>query len=189
MKIFTIILLVLLSIRGFTQNQNIIQVSNTIGCKPLEVSFQTDLQNVISYEWNFGNGTGSKLANPVIIYRDPGYYDITLIVEYSDHSVDTIYQKDYIKVIEKSVADFVLKDSILCDHVEVSFLNNSVDADTFLWDFGDGNSSTDKNPKHLYTEPGEYTVSLIAYNEYGCGVAHVKEKLIHIEELEFNKNI
>lgn len=46
----------------------------------------------------------------------------------------------------------------------VQFTNSSADkAVRFLWDFGDGNSSTDRDPMHTYAEPGSYTVTLTAY--------------------------
>lgn len=47
---------------------------------------------------------------------------------------------------------------------EVSFTNNSQNATTYLWEFGDGASSTEKNTKHTYTTGGTFTVKLTAYN-------------------------
>ncbi len=46
----------------------------------------------------------------------------------------------------------------------VSFINTSTNATSYLWDFGDGNSSTDKHPIHTYTSSGMKTVTLTAYN-------------------------
>jgi peptidyl-prolyl cis-trans isomerase B (cyclophilin B) len=45
---------------------------------------------------------------------------------------------------------------------EISFANNTVNAESYLWDFGDGATSTDVNPKHRYTHSGNYTVTLTA---------------------------
>ena len=49
----------------------------------------------------------------------------------------------------------------------VTFTNNSVNADSYDWDFGDGNSATDENPVHTYAEDGSYTVTLTATNSDG----------------------
>ncbi len=53
---------------------------------------------------------------------------------------------------------------------EVSFLNESIDADTYLWDFGDGATSTDLHPVHAYPEPGIFIVCLTATNAFGSDI-------------------
>lgn len=60
------------------------------------------------------------------------------------------------------IAQFTANDSSFCDSGTVNFNNLSVDGDTFIWDFGDGNTSTDSLSSHTYTSPGLYTVSLTA---------------------------
>ncbi len=54
------------------------------------------------------------------------------------------------------------------NNLEVSFTNSSVNAISYIWDFGDGQYSTDINPTHIYSSPGTYTVSLTASNGV-CG--------------------
>ena len=46
--------------------------------------------------------------------------------------------------------------------------NRSFQATSFLWDFGDESTSTEVQPQHSYATVGDYTISLIAYNQYGC---------------------
>lgn len=50
-------------------------------------------------------------------------------------------------------------------NTEVIFYNNSRDADSYIWDFGDGNTSTEEMPSHYYSDTGNYSVSLTAYNK------------------------
>lgn len=58
----------------------------------------------------------------------------------------------------------VAKFSILrIDNETVEFRNNSINATSYLWDFGDGNTSTEKDPTHIYTSIGNYNVVLTAY--------------------------
>ena len=67
-----------------------------------------------------------------------------------------------------------------------TFINLSTDnPETFLWDFGDGNTSTDKNPTHTYTDLGSYTVSLTVTNEYGENTT-VKTDYIKITNFGLN---
>lgn len=53
---------------------------------------------------------------------------------------------------------------------EVSFTNNSWKAQSYLWDFGDGNQSTDEHPTHVYTDNNSYAVSLTAESECNNGI-------------------
>lgn len=59
------------------------------------------------------------------------------------------------------VASFVADTQFLCDSGSVQFSDRSIDADTWLWNFGDGNTDTVQNPMHTYTSPGNYNVSLL----------------------------
>jgi gliding motility-associated-like protein len=56
----------------------------------------------------------------------------------------------------------------ICEGQTVFFENQSTGAETFIWDFGDFNTSVQANPEHTYENPGTYTVSLIARNECFC---------------------
>ena len=62
------------------------------------------------------------------------------------------------------LADFSNDVSAGCADLTVNFTSTSVNADVYEWDFGDTYTSTEQNPTHIYTEPGQYTVSLTVYN-------------------------
>ncbi len=53
------------------------------------------------------------------------------------------------------------------NNLQINFNNQTIDGNTYLWDFGDGNTSTLINPSHIYTNYGSYNVKLISYN--ACG--------------------
>lgn len=69
---------------------------------------------------------------------------------------DTIYKNSL------PIAEFSADATIFCDNGTVNFDNTSIDGEDFLWNFGDGNTSTDSLATHTYTSPGIYTVSLTA---------------------------
>ncbi|RLD50871.1 MAG: hypothetical protein DRI94_07575, partial [Bacteroidetes bacterium] len=73
---------------------------------------------------------------------------------------DAISNSVKINVIESPEADFFYS----TNYQEVSFTNNSVNATDYLWNFGDGNTSTNKNPIHTYSASDTYTVMLTASN-------------------------
>lgn len=63
--------------------------------------------------------------------------------------------------------DFTHEREIVEPGDEVAFASTNTDADTFAWDFGDGNTSTEQNPTHIYTETGTFTVSLTVTSTTG----------------------
>ena len=71
----------------------------------------------------------------------------------------------------KPIANFEQDKFIIEEGDEVSFINLSKDAVSFQWDFGDGSTSELTNPKHIYTEIGEYPVRLIVTSSTGDRVA------------------
>lgn len=99
-----------------------------------------------------------------MVFTADGEFDIA-VVEQNDAgcSSDTLWF--HITQLPEIVADF---DYQITDLSSVLFINNSVHATTYSWDFGDGATSTDSQPEHVYTQNGAYTVTLIATDENGC---------------------
>lgn len=62
------------------------------------------------------------------------------------------------------VAEYSANKDIVCGNESILFTNNSSDSESYIWDFGDGNSSILEHPEHSYSQPGSYKVKLIAFN-------------------------
>ena len=139
--------------------------SPTIGCAPLRVTFR-DLStgNPTSWLWSFPGGTPSTSTqqNPVVTYNAGGIYDVTLEVRNASGD-DVVTQNQYIYVYDPVIAFF---DEII-DLRHVFFNNQSSNGDTYKWDFGDGEMSTDENPEHEYNRDGTFTVKLTVTNFCG----------------------
>jgi PKD repeat protein len=140
-------------------------MSSNGGCLPLTVAFYDTSYNAVSWSWDFGDGSFSSSPNPIHSYNADGVYPVTLSVTGPDGCISQ-------KVQNISVMTPVLAfnaDSLNgCAPMMVSFANESSGATVYLWDFGDGDISNLENPQHLYSEPGVYTVTLIASNDFGC---------------------
>ena len=66
-----------------------------------------------------------------------------------------------------------LPDTVGCSPLKVQFVNNSVNGESYLWDFGDKVFSLEKNPSHTYYTPGNYIVSLTVTNISGQSIHSV----------------
>ena len=110
------------------------------------------------YVWEFGDGAVSSEINPTHTYAQAGSYEVKLrAVVCSDTSV--FVQNICIGTLEQPVPSFVY--SLQNDSL-VTFTNtssNAADA-VFIWNFGDGTSSSEQNPIHAYTQAGEHEVRL-----------------------------
>jgi gliding motility-associated-like protein len=129
--------------------------------------------NAVKWLWDFGDGSTSTVHNPLHVYNDTGYFDIQLIA-WNSGCPDTLKITDYL-YINVPIARF--KESFICSKpLERTFTNQSTGADEWNWDFGDGTQSTEFSPPHIYSVPGNYTVSLLVKNHIsGCEYKAIKQ--------------
>ncbi len=166
----------------------------TSGCTGLEVNFQntsTIDYPIQSYFWDFGFTT-STLENPSISYNNIGLFAVSLTITTTNGCEETLLLNDFIKVGIAPSVDFSLSTMETCAAAPVFFTNNSsANANDFLWKFGDGETSTDENPFHFYTDVGYMDVTLVA-SENGCADSLTIEDAIHIlppiAEFEYEKD-
>ena len=137
--------------------------SPTSGPAPLTVQF-TNLSKgeITDYRWDFGDGTTSTECDPRHTYQDPGTYTVSLTVR-GPGGEDTERKPDFIRVsaVPAPVADFTASPTSGPAPLTVRFTNFSRgEITSYYWNFGDGTTSTERDPQHTYQEPGSYTVSL-----------------------------
>lgn len=113
------------------------------------------LNNVTSYEWDFGDGKTSKLKNPFHVYASPGNYVVTLTVTNAAGS-DTVSKGINVSSLGAAIDFTYAVDGKTVAFVDISTLNIA----WWVWDFGDGNEAHQKNPTHKYSDNGTYTVKL-----------------------------
>jgi PKD repeat protein len=144
-------------------------IGSGAGCAPLTVSFTDQSEWVDTWEWDFGDGTNTAFTqNPTHTYYIAGTYSVTLTVT-GPGGQDVLIKIDSVVVYDRANAFFGAEpEEVFIPNQPVTFFNFSTNADTYSWDFGDGETSTDENPQHYYTSEGSYTVMLIASNALGC---------------------
>ncbi|TVR81371.1 MAG: PKD domain-containing protein [Chitinophagaceae bacterium] len=122
---------------------------------------------VLNYMWDLGDGNVSISSNPIHSYDTAGVYEVTLIAYSNFGCVDTVQQS--VIVYPTPTANFNFTSTCYGDTVNFTNLSSSTFGNlTYLWNFGDGNTSTDENPQHFYQTIGTFNVSLTVTGENGC---------------------
>jgi PKD repeat protein len=154
------------------------------GCEPLNIavnntSLNTDTPGT-TYRWDFGDGSTSTAKNPTYTYFDPGTYRIELTVtgpggtsNYSQVINAYPSPKAYFEVSPTFV--FVNDEKVRC-------FNLSQGADSYLWEFGDGDTSKVKEPFHKYMVAGVFDITLWAYSNNGCSDKYVLSPGVTVEK-------
>ena len=123
--------------------------------------------NIADFLWDFGDGTNSVQENPVQQYLNPGTYNVKLSVTSNNGCVtDTTKQ---VIVDYMPVANFTVYN--VCDKNPVNPSNLSTTEQgsmTYLWQFGDNDTSIVPEPNHLYASQGTYGITLLVQSEHGC---------------------
>ncbi len=156
----------------------------TSGVAPLQVAFaDSSSGEVTGWSWDFGDGASSSDRHPVHVYAEPGSYTVTLVAS-GPMGSDPLVLADYILVSSgpAPVADFTASAENGEPPLAVDFRDLSVGPVTaWYWDFGDGTSSDQRHPSHVYTEVGVYTVALTVTGPGGSDTLTV-EDLVTVNE-------
>ncbi|MCD4710784.1 MAG: PKD domain-containing protein, partial [Bacteroidales bacterium] len=118
-----------------------------------------------SYSWDFGDGSSTALKDPnQHIYDTWGIYDVELIT-FSSYCRDSITKR--VQIIPPPPQAGFQPDSVGCPPLDITFRNQSLYADTYIWDFDDGIFSTEASPTHRFWVSKEHHVKLTAYGLSG----------------------
>lgn len=149
--------------------------------EPLHFTNKTSIvsQVKLSYRWDFGDGNTSSEENPTHVYSSAGSYTVRLSALSETGCSDFAEKQVYIK--EGAKADFEMEETVLSAFSPLHFVNTSEgDIVEYYWDFGDGGSSTEKNPIHSYKEIKLYNVKLIVINREGCSDTIIKKNNLNV---------
>jgi gliding motility-associated-like protein len=165
--------------------------SDSLGCFPLRAQF-TDLSTPsagtsnTSWLWDFGDGTQSTVQNPYHVYTNAGNYTVNVKVTNDKGCYAVSVKSPYIKVSAGVTSSFTNTVPAVCrSPYNISFINNSTGPGTltWLWDFGDGSTSTQASPVHTYTTPGNYSITLATTSSDGCSDTLQKTNAINIDSV------
>lgn len=133
-----------------------------------EVVFAASGENIDKYSWDFGDGNTATEGDVSNTYADYGTYDVTLVASNNCSSKEITKQ---VTIVNDVVANFAYS----VDKFDVTFTFTGENGVAYFWDFGDNNTSKEKDPTHTYAESGNYVVTLTVIG--ATGVDSISEEV------------
>jgi gliding motility-associated-like protein len=166
------------------------KLSDSVGtCPPLIVSFTNQSKYYRQLAWDFGDGTGAQMDNPVHYYNYPGTYYARLTVTSPGGCTDTFSKRIDIK---GPTGTFMYDKTVSCNPGTVAFTAQTENAKSFIWDFNDGSTinTGDSIVNHTYSSLGIYVPRMILEDAQGCKVPVLGKDTVRIFGVSslFNSN-
>ena len=159
------------------------------GCLPAPITFTSNSSagsgSIASYYWDFGDGIAQQgfSSNQVHTYYMAQKATVMLTVTNSFGCFNTIQKKDIVEILPSLTAGFTSDKRVLCKETDaVQFTNNSNGPGTlsYVWDFGDGTTSTATHPSHAFNKKGIYTVKLTVNSSEGCTASFIQTNYLNV---------
>lgn len=160
-------------------------VDRTTACSPALINFEAQGSGVVSYQWNFGNGSTSNLANPGTTYTEAGEYHVELTVTFANGQTGT--RDTIIRIFGSPQSGFSPGQTLICAGEHINFedasINGSGNITRWIWDYGDGSIDTSAiaGGNHIYEAGGLFGVKLIVVDENGCDDVIEIPRLIEVQ--------
>jgi gliding motility-associated-like protein len=157
-------------------------------CLNQPITFQNNSSpSPVSASWNFADGTVTSQINPSKTFLIAGDFNVRLINQYAG-CMDSAFQMVHVE--DKPAVAFTAVDTANCQApFTVQFTDQTPGASQWLWDFGDGNTSTLQNPSHTYTTNGDFNVSLTVTTAGGCSNTLVKTPYVLVRPISIVLNL
>jgi gliding motility-associated-like protein len=146
--------------------------SVNVGCPGLSVDFSDSSFSTVAitnWVWNFGDGSPTSSAtNPTHVYTAPGSYTVTLSIVDAMGCMHTIVRPNYISITQP-IVDFAA-DTLLCQGSLAQFIDgtSAIGPATYQWRFGDGQTSSARDPGHVYNLADSMNITLMVTDKNGC---------------------
>jgi|GEM_PF-4413833 len=156
-------------------------IDTTKVCEGGEIQFTNLSIDASTVEWDFGNGDNATTENSIYSYNTDGVYSISLIATHTDGCKDTLIFNDTITILPIPNISIENSNINVCEDIEIEFTNSSNDATNYIWNFGNGDTSTEENPNYSYDNEGIYTVTIEANYENTCFNSETFENLVEVK--------
>jgi len=162
-------------------------ITDTVICANKDIKLNNKSTDSDNYFWDFGDSRTSFLKTPeAFSYSTTGTYQIKLVVSDSSCSDSLIKTISVMPNPEAKFGTTQLSDSAI--QFTDSSLLTSGSIVSWYWNFGDGKTSVERHPVHVYPKTGTYSVSLCVFTENNCEDCDLKAILIKESDIDITEN-
>lgn len=147
--------------------------------------------SISDWHWDFGDGNVSTSQHPIHSYSTSDFYDVELTITTSNGCVYSILKALQVEIFDVAI-DFEV-DSIFCAGEEVEYIptvtipsNIEAEVESYFWNFGDGYTSTEELPTHIYNVSGQFNVSLEVTLDNGCSYYIEHPNILTVYKIELD---
>lgn len=163
-------------------------LENKKGCLPHTAYFKnrsTGVSSNATVKYFFGNGDSAVGSDTSYTYTAAGKYSMKMVIVSPEGCNDTLIKTDSIEVLSSPAIMFAHTNPVSCvtPHT-ISFSSATTTAQNWLWEFGDGTTSTQKNPVKRYDSSGVFNVKLVITDSNGCKGNSEKIRLVRIKPVK-----
>jgi gliding motility-associated-like protein len=150
----------------------VVAPSEVVACQPAAIflnNLSIPIDSTYDIIWDFGDGTTGTGVSPTHIYEDPGIFTVSVEITSPIGCFASEVFPNLVEVLPSPVAgfDFNPKDPSNLQPT-VFFEDQSIDAKTWLWNFGNLGGSFDPSPVYTFPDTGFQVVTQIVTHESGC---------------------
>lgn len=162
-----------------------------LGSSTIFIDLSSSEAGIVNWEWDLGDGNTSSIASPTHLYSEAGHFNVTLQVENENSCIDQVTHSIWVKNNPISDFSFVYTEGGACENTSIQFIDNSNaiegSIDSWSWNFGDGNTSNEQNPLHIFSSAGSYNVVLTVTNSVHCSnTIQIPIQIYDTPELDFS---
>lgn len=148
-------------------------VGDTLACGGDIYNYAVNPSNPLyTYSWNVTSGgdiiSDSTSTDVFIDWGSGNTVETVSLIQTAPNGCSSFPGSLSVNVFPEPIAAFIMNPTSALGSIPIEFTDQSVNPFTWSWDFGNGNSSSDQNPTHIFNEDGTYTVMLIITTEEGC---------------------
>lgn len=154
-------------------------VNNTSGCSFIFYDSSYAAAGVAQAIWDFGDGNTATGSNPSHTYAANGTYNVCLTIIANDSCINTYCYTVTCGGAPACQASYYWFPDTTGQYTIILVNTSTGSGLSYFWDFGDGDSSSQQYPSHVYAGPGSYTVCLTVYNAFlGCSSTYCDSLLV-----------
>ncbi|MFT5821202.1 MAG: gliding motility-associated-like protein [Crocinitomix sp.] len=132
-----------------------------------DLSVTDDPDFVAEWYWDFGDGSNATVQHPEHIYNEEGAFFVNLEVTTDAGCIADTTKNLTVEshIVPTANFDFILEDNYYSE-LPIQFHDQSLNTESWQWNFGDGAETSEQHPSHYYSAAGNHTITLIATNTF-----------------------